>query len=387
MTATSGGRTVIVGGGVVGLAVAHALGARGYRDVTVVERHRVGGGTTARGTGGIRTQFSSRVNVELVQRAMPLWDSLADRTGRPFTFRRHGYLFLLTDEAAFRAFRANVATQRALGVAAEVLGPDRVTDVFPGVRTDDLAGATYTRDDGSAAPAQAVAAYLHGALACGVTVLENLAFLGLQTRPDGTIRAVRTSGGLVEADRVVLAAGPQSRAVGALCGVDVPVYPHPRQAFRTRPLVGLDPALPLTVDMASGAYVHPEAAGGTAIIGGSDRDVRSTERAGVDWARVPDLVAAVAHRFPALGRPEITDGWSGLREMTPDDHAIVGPVDGRPGLWIAAGFSGHGFMQSPAVGEALAAWLLDGSPGIDLAPLSPSRFDARTAPVGETAVF
>ncbi|WP_190817671.1 NAD(P)/FAD-dependent oxidoreductase [Saccharopolyspora pogona] len=387
MTPLSGGRVVIVGGGVIGASIAYNLSIRGYRDITVLERNLVGEGATAHATGGIRHQFSSRVNIELVKRSVPFWESFTEQTGCSFDFRRHGYLFLISDKAQFESFKRNVALQRSLGVDVEVLTPDDVRKIFPGTRTDDLVGATYTPGDGSASPADAVAGFLRVARAKGAEVRQQTYFIGLNTAADGSIKSVQTSDGPVEAERVIIAAGPQARQVGNQCGVDIPVFPHSRQAFSTAPLAKIDASLPLAVDMASGAYVHPEASGGTAVIGGNDRAVASSDTASVDWSRVCDLAEALSHRFPYLDDLEITNGWAGLREMTPDDHAIVGPVPNKPGLWIAAGFSGHGFMQSPAVGQCLAEWFLDGSPGLDLAALSLSRFGSTAKPELENAVF
>ncbi|MET8468602.1 FAD-binding oxidoreductase [Streptomyces sp. NPDC006422] len=386
MTALDG-RVVVVGGGIIGASIAHHLSARGHRDITIVERGLVGEGATARATGGIRRQFSSRVNIELAQRSLPFWLTFAERTGHPLTFRQHGYLFLLTDPATRDTFERNAALQRSLGVPVESLDPDAVADVFPGIRTDDLVGATYTPTDGSASPADAVAGFLRAARAHGVRILQRTPVVAIDRDGDGAVSGVRTPDGVIEADRVVIAAGPQSRAVGRLCGVDIPVRPHSRQAFATGPLPGVHGGLPLAVDMATGAYVHPEAAGGTAVIGGNDREVPSSDTARVDWERVGSLAAAVSHRFPALAGLEVTRGWAGLREMTPDDHAVVGPVEEVPGLWVAAGFSGHGFMQAPAVGEAVADWFLDGAPPLDLSALSLGRFGERTGAVLENAVF
>ena len=377
---------VIVGGGVIGTSIAFHLSELGYRDVMVIERGLAGEGATAYATGGIRQQFSSRVNIELVQRSLPFWLDFAGRTGAPLDFRRHGYLFLISDPAALATFEANARLQASLGVDVEVLDPGQAADLFPGIRTDDLAGATYTAGDGSASPSDAVAGFLRGARRRGVELAQRTEFLGLLTGADGAVRGVRTSAGEIEAELVVLAAGPQARAVGRQCGVEIPVYPHPRQAFATAPVDGLHGGLPLAIDLATGAYIHPEKAG-TAIVGGNDRDAPSGDRATVDWSRVDSLAVALSHRFPALEGLEIVRGWAGLREMTPDDHAIVGPVDEVPGLWVAAGFSGHGFMQSPAVGAALAQWWLDGAPLLDLAPLRLSRFTDRLTPELETAVF
>ncbi len=381
-----GGRVVIVGGGIIGASIAFHLAKLGHPNVTLLERGRLGEGATAYATGGIRHQFSSRVNVELVHASLPFWIGFEERTGAPLDFRRHGYLFLHAAPETWAAFCRNAHMQRDVGAEVQVLPPDRVADVFPGVRTDDLLGATYSPGDGSASPADAMSGYVRGARRGGVEIRQHTAFGGLLRDRVGRIRGVRTSAGDLDAETVVLAAGPQTREVGVLCGVDLPVRPHSRQAFATARLPGLGPHLPLAVDLPTGAYLHPEASG-TAVIGGNDRVVPSSDRAMVDWSRTESLVEALAHRFPGLLDVQITRGWAGLREMTPDDLGIVDRLDDTGRLWVAAGFSGHGFMQSPAVGHAVAQLLMHGRSDLDLTGLRLSRFAADQAESPETAVF
>ncbi len=200
----------------------------------------------------------------------------------------------------------------------------------------------------------------------------------------GAVRAVRTDAGPIEAEIVVNAAGPWAAEVGRLLDISLPITPRRRQAFEIAPLSWLVPSLPFTIDLGSGAYVHPGNDAG--VIGGSDRDAAAGFDAAVDWSLTRPLVGALTHRIPAMAEAEITRGWAGLRDMTPDDHAIVGPVESVPGFWVAAGFSGHGFMHSPVVGELIAEWLIDGVPGMDLGALRIERFEGGAA-VPETAVF
>src|SRR5699024_5450386 len=138
----------------------------------------------------------------------------------------------------------------------------------------------------------------------------------------------------ITAEQVIIAAGPQTTSVGRLCGLDVPVFPHSRQAFAAGPLPDMYRSLPLTVDMATGAYLHPESGGRSAVIGGHARDTRTVDRAAVNWQVLPDLVGVLAGRFRHLDTMEVSQGWAGLREMTPDDHGIVSPVASTPGLWV-----------------------------------------------------
>lgn len=381
-----GGRVVVIGGGIIGASVAFHLACRGHRDVTIVERDLVGEGATARAAGGIRTQFSSEINVRLSLGSIPFWESFEDRTESPLTFRRHGYLFVHSDPQQLNNFAQMVGWQREMGVDVQLLDPDETAAVFPGMRVDDVSGSTYTPPDGSASPTDALAGLVRKARLEGVRVEQHTVFLGLLRDEDGAVRGVRTSAGDLEAELVLIAAGPQAAPVGEMCGIRLPVVPTSRQAFSVSG-IPLDPGLPLTIDMATGSYIHPGFGGG-AVIGGNDREVASSQKATVDWDRAEGLVSSVLHRFPHLSDMSLAGGWAGLREMTPDDLAIVGPVQTIPGLWVAAGFSGHGFMQAPMVGQQMAEWWLDGAPTLDLSSLSLNRFDSTASFIGaETAVF
>lgn len=379
-----GGRVVVVGGGVVGLSVAYHLAVRGYRDVTLVERRTLGSGTTSKGTGGIRQQFSSAINVALSRRAVDYFSGFGERVGVSAGFRQHGYLFLLESEEQLEVFGRNAAKQRAVGVPVEMLEPEEILEVMPHVEIDGLLGASYCPTDGSASPQAVAEAFAEGARAGGGRLMEGAAVTALERDPHGAVLAVETAEGRLEAEAVVNATGPWATEVGRLAGVELPISPRRRQAFAISPLPWMDAGMPLTVDLGSGAYVHPRPVGG--VIGGNDRETPNGFDEEVDWGLVPALLKALARRIPRMIESEIKHGWAGVRDMTPDDHAIVGPVAAIPGLWTAAGFSGHGFMHSPVVGELLAEWLIDGAPSMDLSALRLERFSAE-AGAFETTVF
>lgn len=367
-----GRRVVVVGGGVVGLSIAHHLALRGYPDVTVVERGLLGSGTSSAGVGGIRQQFSSEVNIALGVAAVCYFEEFEERVGEPLDFRQHGYLFLLDNLAQRSVFEADVARQRALGAPAGVLEPDEISSVMPVVDTAGLVGAAYCPTDGSTVPAHVVHAFARQARRRGVDIRQHTTVTGIDRDADGAVCAVQTPVGRIEAGTVIDAAGPQAREVGRLVDVDVPVLPHSRQAFTVGPSPWMDPAHPLTVDFGSGAYLHPQVYG--AVVGGNDRAVPSTTTASVDWDRVDAMLAALARRMPTMTGATITSGWAGLREMTPDDHGIVGPVAAVPGFWMAAGFSGKGFQWAPVIGDEVSRWLVEGAPGMDLSALRLERF-------------
>lgn len=371
---------MIIGGGIVGLSVAYHLTARGHCDVTVVERNELGSGTTSKGTGGIRQQFSSETNILLSRHAVDWFVRFADL----INFRQHGYLFLLDKLEHIQTFEANMAKQRAADVPVSMLEKSEILDVMPHVDVDGLLGASYCPTDGSASPRALVAFFSREARSRGASLREGTTVTAVEQDAHGAVLGVHTDAGLIEAEIVVNAAGPWAAEVGCLLDISLPIAPHRRQAFEISPLRWLTADLPLTVDLGSGAYVHPGTEGG--VIGGNDRDTPADFDASVDWSLTESLMEALTRRVPAMAEAEIRRGWAGLRDMTPDDHAIVGPVETTPGFWMAAGFSGHGFMHAPVIGELIGEWLVDGSPSVDLKPLRLERFE-EDATTSETTVF
>jgi sarcosine oxidase, subunit beta len=379
-----GGPIVVIGGGVVGLSIVYHLAARGYRDVTLIERRTLGSGTTAKGNGGVRQQFATAINIALSRRAVAYFEHFADRVGESITYRQHGYLFLLDRATQLQDFRAMAVRQRAVGIPVEILEPTDIADVMPFASTADLVGATYCPTDGSAVSVDVVRAFANQARAHGARVLEETAALAIDRDAHGAVAGVQTPTGWLEAEIVVNAAGPWAAEIGRLVAVDLPIEPHRRQAFLIEPPAWLTPELPFTIDLSAAAYIQPRP--GCAVIGGNDRVTPAGFDATVDWSLVPALQAALTHRFPALAAIAIRRGWAGVRDMTPDEHAIVGPVAAVPGLWVAAGFSGHGFMHAPVVGDLLSQWLLDGAPALDLTALRLERF-AEGVTMVEPAMF
>jgi sarcosine oxidase subunit beta len=379
-----GDRVIVVGAGIIGVSIAYHLARLGHADVLILDRGLVGEGSTAKATGAIRQQFTSEINATLVRRSVAEFTRLPEETGEPFEFRQHGYLFLLSTGEQMRSFTAAVAMQNRLGIPSRLLTPGEVLDLYPQLSADGLLGGTYCATDGSGSPTDAARAYAQAARRLGVTIRTRCTVQGFRTGAEGQVRGVRTDAGDFEAELTVLAAGPQSKPLGRLAGTELEVSPHRRQVFVVDAPPWLHRDLPFTVDLATGAYLHPES--GRGLIGGSDRDTEEGTDTTLDWELLPPLLTALTSRWPSLTSAQVVSGWAGLREMTPDDHALVGPVDSVPGLWTATGFSGHGFMQAPAVGEAVAQRLLTGRSDVDLDPLRPGRFAAGNA-IAEAGVF
>jgi sarcosine oxidase subunit beta len=202
---------------------------------------------------------------------------------------------------------------------------------------------------------------------------------------DRQIRAVRTSAGTIATGTVVCAAGAWSGGCGAMAGVELPVRPLRRQILYTAPIPQLPDRLPMTIDFASGFYFHREGPG--VLMGMPDPQDRwgFDAETSDDW--VPALIDVAERRAPALARAGVKGGWAGLYEMTPDCNALIGEASGVARFLYAAGFSGHGFLQSPAVGEIVRDLVLERAPFVDVAPLSAERFAPAGAPRPELHVI
>jgi sarcosine oxidase subunit beta len=366
---------VIIGGGVIGLSVAFHLAERGMTDVVVLEKAEIGSGATRFATGGIRQQFASEPDVRLSDESVRFFEQFEERVGLPFLFRQMGYLFMSSDPSQFVTLTESAAMQQRLGVPVEVLTPEEIAARWPLIVVDGLAGATYCPTDGSGAPSDVAYAFARRSRDMGVRVLEEIEVTGI-TVENERVSGVETSQGRIATRMVLNAAGPWAGKIGELAGVDIPVYPHPRQAFSVTPVAELGDLFPFAIDLGTGVYIHQEPA--SIVLGGGDRARPASFEATIDWSRFEYVIESAVGRVPALEEARSLNGWCGLREMTPDDHAILGPVDALPGMWCATGFSGHGFMHAPAAGRIVAEWMLTGQPpaDVDPAPFALDRFAA-----------
>jgi sarcosine oxidase subunit beta len=365
---------VIIGGGVVGCAIAYHLAKRGAgREVIVLEKHRVASGTTAASVGGIRCQFSTEVNIRLSLESVAFWRRFEEEMGGASAgYHEMGYLFLAQTEGEREIFRRNVSLQNDLGVRSQLLEPDEAERLVPGMNVNDLTAAAYHATDGRASPHEATHAYAARARDGGVRFVEGCAVTAIDTA-GGRVRSVSTADATFHVDRCVIAAGPWSAAVGALAGVDLPVTPFRREIFVTEPLDGLPARFPFVIDLHAGWYFIRE---GDGILMAGRKDARPSYDCYVDRSSLAVVGEFAVHRHPAFARARFgRRSWSGLYEVSPDDHAILGAVPGVGGLYVACGFSGHGFQHSPATGRLLAELLTDGrATGIDITSLGLDRF-------------
>ncbi len=350
---------VVIGGGCVGASVAYHLAAAGCTDVMLLEANSLGSGSTSKAAGGIRMQHGDVLNTLLAHRSLGEFTMFEELTGSEIFFKQVGYLFLIDSERDLETFRSAMEMQRGLGIPVELLTPQAACDAVPQLDIDGLVAASFCPLEGYATPDAVVQGYAAAARRLGVRVRQS----ELVTRvivENGRAIGVDVGGERISASAVVCAAGTGSRAVAATAGVDLPVSGERRRIFFTKQSGGIPVGIPLTVDFSTGFYFHREGPG--LVLAGREFEPE-------------DLLGPALRRLPVVGDVPITSSWYGDYDMSPDHNGMVGAHTQVGGFYYATGFSGHGFMLSPAVGEHLAELITGRSPSIDLAALSAERFE------------
>jgi sarcosine oxidase subunit beta len=367
---------VIVGGGVIGTSIAFHLAEAGVRDVVLVDRAGLGSGSTCKAAGGVRAQFSDSVNIALGARSLEAFGRFGRRPGQEIDLHRVGYLFLLSSSDQVKTFTASVRLQNELGVDSRIISPAQAAELSPLISVEGLLAAAYSPHDGHCSPESVVLGYASAARRMGARLVTGCDVVAIE-RTGGLISSVVTSAGAIATSTVICAAGAWSAAVAEMAGTALPVVPYRRQILFTEPVPGLPPRLPMTIDFGSTFYFHAE--GGGLLLGMSDPDEPPGFDLSMSDAWLPRLTEAMAARAPSVLDLGITSGWAGLYEVTPDHNALIGEVPGPGRFLYATGFSGHGFLQAPAVGEVVRDLVLGRPPFVDVGPLSVERFAADRA--------
>jgi sarcosine oxidase subunit beta len=336
-------RIVVAGAGAIGASIAYHLSLRGADHVVLADAGEIAGGATGKAMGGVRQQFTTAAEVRLAQASLRLFREL----GAPL-FEQVGYLFLATTPAGLAELEERRILQASLGVPVENADAGRVD----GLRADDVLGATICHEDGIADPTGITRELVRQAAAKGVDVREHTDALAL----DGDI--------------LVIACGAGSAAVAAARDITLPVRPLVRQLADVGPVERLPQALPMTIEE-NGFHFRRLGTDGIRLAMG-EREARWDGPEQVRDDLVADWRERLAHRYPRAAGAPLRRAWAGFYDMTPDAHPIIGAVS--EGVYAACGFSGHGFMQAPAVGDAVAAELLGEEPAFELGPYRLERF-------------
>ncbi|HEY5923210.1 MAG TPA: FAD-binding oxidoreductase, partial [Kofleriaceae bacterium] len=372
----------IVGGGVMGLAIAYYLARRGLEDVVVLERGYLAEGASGRNGGGVRQQWSTEINIRLMQESVELCRRFAVDVGVNVWFRQGGYLFLARSAKEVARLEKNIGVQNRCGVATRMLDPSAARDIVPELDLTGIVGAAYNPTDGILFPWPFLWGYARQAAAHGVRIFTQTSVTQLSAVADGFV--LDTPRGTLHAKRVINATGAWSPQLSKMIGVDVPTYPIRHEICSSEPL---KPFLrPMVSELSSGLYcsqsMRGEIVGGVSVPGhGSTYAMGSTLEFLATYAR------RLVRLMPILGDIKILRQWAGPYDQSPDGNPIVGPAPAHPNFFLACGFVGHGFMMAPIVAKLYAEWLTGGPKHEIFERYTLARFTDGSAPAYEKEDF
>ena len=262
--------------------------------------------------------------------------------------------------------------QQELGVPAQWVDVDAIARLNPALSMHGILGGTFCPRDGWADTSTSTMGFASAARRNGVRIIEETPVTGIDVE-DGVVKGVSTPAGRIASPLVICCSGPQTHAVGRLAGLDIPIQPLRRMSFITEPFDKVPASAPFTIEFERSLYFHPESRG--FLFGMSNPDEPPSDNKSVDDEWMYHNIEALVERAPVFEDATVMGGWAGFYEVTPDDNPILGQVPELEGFIVAAGFSGHGFMQGPAIGRAIAELVVDGAPQVlDLTAFRPGRF-------------
>jgi sarcosine oxidase subunit beta len=362
---------VIIGGGVVGTAIAYNLARAGMTDCVLVEAGYLSSGATGRCGGGIRQQWSTEANTRLAIESVRLFSALEDELEQDIEFLQGGYLVLAYTDEDVEQFEKNVEMQRGLGLDVASLTPDEIRNrVVPQLNTEGVRMATYCASDASANPFLTTHAYANAARKRGVEI-ELFTKVHRILTERGRVTGVETSRGVIQAPIVVNVAGSYSVPLARTAGVELPITPYRRQVLVTEPLERFFD--PMVISFSFGIYFRQVKHG--SILGGfGDPDEPPAFNQSSSLEFLTTMSSKLGFLMPRLRSVKVVRQWAGLYDLTPDAQPILGETDGVDGLFQASGFSGHGFMIAPKVGQLMSKVIRGEKPDLDISSLNARRF-------------
>jgi len=395
MTVPSHARIVVVGGGIAGCSTAYHLARLGATDVLLLEQGKLTCGTTWHAAGLIGQMRPNRTMTRMSKYGIELYATLEAETGLATGWKQCGSVNVAGTRERMMVLRKQLALARGFGVECEEISPARAGELFPLLRTDDLAGAIWIPGDGKANPADLTMSLAKGARLRGVKMVEAAEVIAVRsaagpTGPRVTGLLVRHGGDEVEVacEVVVNCAGQWARQLGALAGVNVPLWSAEHFYIVTDRIDGVQPMLPVLRDP-DGAIYYKEEVGGL-LMGGFEANAKpwpvdpipSTfqfELLDEDWDQFEPLMTAAIHRTPCLETARVKMLLNGPESFTPDGNFILGEAPELRNFFVAAGFNSAGIANSGGAGRAIAEWIVAGSAQSDLADVDIRRFGAHSA--------
>ena len=376
-------RVVIIGGGVIGASVAYHLALMGWTDVLLLEQGQLSCGTTWHAAGLVGQLRATENGTRLVQYSTELYERLEEETGLSAGFRRCGGVTVARTHDRMVQLRRTAATAAAYQLDCELITPAQARDRYPIMAVDDIVGAIWLPGDGRANPTDLTAALARGARNRGVLIRERVRVTGIRTRA-GAVTGVRTDQGDIEAEVVVNCAGQWAKQVGAMCGVTVPLHSAEHFYVVTERIDGAHRDLPVLRDPDGYTYFKEEVGG--LVVGGFEPEAKpwvapdelpypfEFRLLDEDWDHFAILMDSAISRIPVLAETGIKKFYNGPESFTPDNQFILGEAPELRNFFVGAGFNSVGIASAGGAGQALAEWIIEGEPSLDLSAVDIRRF-------------
>jgi len=375
-------RVVVIGGGVIGCSVAYHLTKLGWRDVVLLEQGQLTCGTTWHAAGLVGQLRAHQNMTRLVQYSASLYQNLEAETGQATGWKQCGSILVARTPERVTLFKRIASAAKAQGVACEPIPLQEAADKYPIMRTDDLLGALWLPDDAKVNPADVTQALARGARMNGARIVERTRITAVHAQ-NGVATGVATTRGDIKAEVVVNCAGQWGRQVGRLAGVNVPLHSAEHMYVVTGRIDGVHPDLPVLRDPDGYIYVKEEVGG--LLVGGFEPVAKPWGMDGIpenfefgmlpdDWDQFQILMENALIRLPPLERAEIKTFMNGPESFTPDNNFIMGEAPELKNFFVAAGFNSIGIASAGGAGRALAEWIVQGEPTLDLWPVDIRRF-------------
>ena len=387
-------RVVVVGGGIVGCSVAYHLGKLGWSDVVLLERAKLTSGSTFH-AAGLVGQLRSNANItQLLKYSVELYDTLEEETGLATGWKMNGGLRLACNTERMTEIKRQATMARSFGLEMHLLSPHEARDLFPIMDVSDLVGAAFLPTDGQANPSDITQALAKGARNAGVAIIEDCPVTGF-IQQGGRITGVKTPQGDIACEAAVNCAGQWARKVGRMAGATVPLTSVQHQYMITEPMDGVPRDLPTLRDPDRLIYMKEEVGG--LVMGGYERNPIPWAPDGIadgipegfhftlldsNWDHFEPMMEQALARVPALQTAGVRELVNGPESFTPDGNFILGEAPEVKGFFVGAGFNAFGIAAGGGAGQALAQWIADGEPALDLWPVDIRRFGAHHADAG-----
>jgi len=363
---------VIIGGGISGVSIGYYLLKHGAKNVIILERDYLTAGATGRCGAGIRQQWGSEINCILTKFSCEFFENAQDELSYPggIEFHQGGYMMLITNENELTQIKENIALQNSLGIKSKLLPLTQAKELAPLLNTDKLLATAYHHKDGHLNPFKTTHAFANAFKRLGGEIYSNTCVTGFTVK-NQRITGVNTTKDHIATECIVNAAGGYSQSIAALAGVDLPLYSRRHNILVTEPV---EPVLSTMLMSFSLNFYCQQVPHGSFIMGRSCENQPQDLRITADSSFPENMAKTITTVMPRLKNLRMLRQWAGLYNMSPDKHPVYAQAPELTGFYIAAGYSGHGFMMGPATGQIMSEMILGLSPTLPWDKLGLTRF-------------